>query len=237
MVSHKQGHKNSSCQTRHQPIVKSSRRPDWWMHLWTACHSHLTVTVHNLLASSHRICMNCICYCSGTFQGNYWIKLVIFTSFCKKSPSWVSLLLLFYASITKWVQSICCRLHKKNNFSKWFQFKYDLLHFSRGKKGQRRRECVSAVLSPAASSLLPLGFLLCSRASSNDLPLLCRAPSAWPWAQAICRLFVPVTSAPMGIWDYFSSLFWAPECEPVYLWVLLYVGVWWVRETARWILI
>lgn len=81
------------------------------------------------------------------------------------------------------------------------------------KKKSAGGESVSALLSPAASSLPPLCFLLCRRASSNDLPLLCRAPSAWPWAEAICRLFVPVTSAPMGTGDYFSSLFWASECE------------------------
>lgn len=112
--------------------------------------------------------------------------------------------------------------------SKWFWIKCDLLHFS------SRVECVSAVLSPAASSLPPLCFLLCRKASSNDLPLLCRAPSAWLWAEAICRLFVPVTSAPMGTQDYFPSLFCAPECE--HLRVCEFHCTWkvrWVREMVR----
>lgn len=67
---------------------------------------------------------------------------------------------------------------------------------NRSQRGEKRARVL--LLSPAASSLPPLCFLLCRRASSNDLPLLCSAPSAWPWAEAICRLFVPVTSAPMG---------------------------------------
>lgn len=101
-------------------------------------------------------------------------------------------------------------------FGKWFLFKSDLLHFSREKKAIRG-EYVSAVLSPLASSLPHLCFLLCRRASSNDLPPFCRAPSAWLWAEAICRLYVPVTSAPMGTYDYFCSLFQALECEPVFV--------------------
>jgi len=39
-----------------------------------------------------------------------------------------------------------------------------------------------------------------SGSSSDDLHL---QPA--PWAEAICPLFVPVTSAPMGTQDYFSS--------------------------------
>lgn len=151
-----------------------------------------------------------------------------FSPICKNSP-WLLCPCYFMPQQLNGTQLICCRLQKK--LSKWFQFKCDLLHFSRGKRPAD--ECVSAVLSPAACSLPPLRFLLCRRASSNDLPPLCRAPSAWPWAEAICRLFVPVTSAPMGTRDYFSSLFRAPEYEPVRLWISLYVGVWWVRETVR----
>lgn len=117
-------------------------------------------------------------------------------------------------------------------------FKCDVMHFSRGKRPAEEivcvcvRECCTEPWSLFTSPLY-VSFPVCRRASSNDLPPLCRAPSAWPWAEAIWCLFVPVTSAPTGTRNYFSSFYWAPEWEPMCLWILLYVGVWWVREMVR----
>lgn len=78
-------------------------------------------------------------------------------------------------------------------------------------KSSGGERCVGASVPP----LPPLGFLPCRRAGSNDLPLLRAAPSAPAGARAICRLFVPVTSAPMGTRD------WSPP-PPRYTGSVLY---------------
>lgn len=146
-----------------------------------------------------------------------------------KYPPWVLCPCYFMLQQLNGTQLICCRLQKNlvsgfsSNVTCWI---------SAEEKGQQRRVCEYCV-EPWSLFTSPLyvSFPVCRRAGSNDLPPLCRAPSAWPWAEAIWCLFVLVTSAPTGTWNYFSSLYWTPECEPVCLWILLYVGVWWVRET------
>lgn len=122
-----------------------------------------------------------------------------FRQFAKIPPS-RSVPVLFHASAAKWHTVDLLQVRKKRTTSLWLSglgsnvTRCILAEAERHRSQRGERRARVLLLSPAASPC----FLQCRRASSNDLPLLCSAPSAWPWAQAICRLFVPVTSAPMG---------------------------------------
>ena len=153
-----------------------------------------------------------------------WTKRLNFPPFCKKEKSLPRVLhpSYFMPRRLSGRRLICCRLQQ--NSVSGFDSKATSCILAEG-RDKSAEESVRASWSPAAFSFPAWRFLLCRRARSNDLPLLCGAPSAWPWASTICCLFVPVTSAPMGTGDYLFSLFQDPESEPVYVWLLLYVGV------------
>ena len=127
-------------------------------------------------------------------------------------------------------QLICCRLQKK--LSKWFQFKCDLLHFSRGKRPADESVWVlcwalqpvhsplyvsSCAEGPAVmTSLRSAEHLQPGRGLRQSVACLCR----WhllPWGPGI-------------ISPLFSKLLNVNLCV---FWISLYVGVWWVRKTVR----
>lgn len=111
---------------------------------------------------------------------NTWVKLVIFSPICVPPPP--PPLCYFMPQQLNGTQLSCCRLQE--NLVSGFSSNVTCCILAE-EKGQQGRAC-DCLVEPCSlftpPQPAPLCFLLCRRANSNDLPPLCRAPSAWPWA-------------------------------------------------------
>lgn len=177
--------------------------------------------LHELNLSLFQNFMRCLLF------GSSWSSFLQFA----KYPPWVLCPRYFMLQQLNGTQLICCRLQK--NLVSGFSSNVTCC-ISAEEKGQQRRVCVSAVLSPEAFSLPPSMFpsrcaegpaVMTSLRSVEHLQ-----PGRGLRQSGACLCWWHLLPQGPGI---ISPLFTELLNVNLCLWILLYVGVWWVRETVR----